>query len=86
MAHRKSRSWRDWRRRKTARAFLESPQKRKQAVGVRTRRQAQLEDIDMVAKKEDNDADGLGLDLPCIDHIICQQVMIIRFVQGGFEC
>jgi hypothetical protein len=28
------------------------------------------EDTDMVVKKEDDDADGLDLDLPCIDHII----------------
>jgi hypothetical protein len=61
-----------------ARASLESPQKRK--VGVRTRRQAQLEDeeavvvkqedTDDVVKKEDDNAEDLDSDLPSIDDII----------------
>jgi hypothetical protein len=67
---------------RTASASLESPQKRKQAVGVRTRRQAQLEDGEggmlkqgdaekMVKKEEeDDDADDLNLDLPSIDDLI----------------
>ena len=67
---------------KTARTSLKSPQKRKQAVGIRTRRQAQLEDGEevmlkqedaekMVKKEEkDDDADDLDLDLPSIDDLI----------------
>jgi hypothetical protein len=66
---------------RTARASLESPQKRKQAVGVRTRRQAQLEDGEevmlkqedaekMVKEEEDDEADDLDLDLPSIDDLI----------------
>jgi hypothetical protein len=39
----------------TTRASLESPQKRKQAVGVRTRRQARLKDEEAVVKQEDVD-------------------------------
>jgi hypothetical protein len=63
------------------RAFLESPQKRKQTVGgfgrgdrrswkIKEEVAVKQEDTDMVVKKEDDDADGLDLDLPCIDHII----------------
>ena len=37
------------------RALLESPQKQKQAVGVRARRQAQLQDGEEVVKQEDAD-------------------------------
>ena len=67
---------------KTARAPapLESPQKRKQAVGVRTRRQAQQEneddvmvkqeDADEVVKKEDDSGDDFDLGLPSINDIV----------------
>jgi hypothetical protein len=58
----------------------EPPQKRKQAAGARTRKQAQLEDeegvvvkqegADVMVKKEDESADDLDLDLPSIDDII----------------
>jgi hypothetical protein len=62
------------------RASLESPQKRKQAMEVRTRRQAQLEDeeevvvkqegVDVVVKKGNDNAYNRDLDLPSIDDII----------------
>ena len=64
---------------KTATAFLESPQKRKQAGGARTRRQAQLEDEEEVVvkqegadvvKEEDYSADDRDLDLPSVSDII----------------
>ena len=75
---------------KTAMALPESPQKRKQAAGARTRRQAQLEDeeevvvkqegTDVVIKTEDDD----DLGLPSIGDIINGQVVIrnVRFGQG----
>jgi hypothetical protein len=44
VAHKRARKSGSGRDGKTVRTFLESLQKRKQAVGVRTRRQAQLED------------------------------------------
>jgi hypothetical protein len=81
VAHKRVRKNRSGRGRKTTtRAFLESPQKWKQAVGVRTQRQAQLEDqeevvvkqggADLVVKKENDNADGRDLDLPSIDDTI----------------
>jgi hypothetical protein len=59
---------------RTARAPPESPQKRKQAAGARTRTQAQVEEVvvkqegaDMVVVKKEDDSD---LDLPNINDII----------------
>jgi hypothetical protein len=80
VAHKRARKNRSGRGRKTMRAFLESPQKRKQDMEVRTRRQAQLEDkeevvvgqegANMVVKKEDDNADDRDLDLSSTDDII----------------
>jgi hypothetical protein len=59
---------------RTARAPPESPQKRKQAAGARTRTQGQVEEVvvkqesaDMVVVKKEDDSDG---DLPNINDII----------------
>jgi hypothetical protein len=67
VAHKRARKRGSGRGGKTVRAFLGSPQKRKQAVRTRTRRQAQLGDeeevvvkqegADVVVKKEDDNAD-----------------------------
>jgi hypothetical protein len=80
VAHKRARKYRSGRGRKTMRTFLESPQKRKQDMEVRTRRQAQLEDkeevvvgqegANMVVKKEDDNADDRDLDLSSTDDVI----------------
>jgi hypothetical protein len=77
VAHKRARKSGSRRGGKSARAFLGSPQKRKEARGIRTRRQAQLEDeeevvkqedIDeVVVKKEDDNTDDRDLGLPSID-------------------
>jgi hypothetical protein len=60
---------------RTARAPPESPQKRKQAAGARTRTQGQVEEEEVVVKQEGGDVvvkkeDDSDVDLPNIKDII----------------
>ena len=56
VAHKRARKSGSEKGGKTAKAFLGSPQKRKQAVGIRTRRETRLEDEEeAMVKQEDTD-------------------------------